>query len=474
MWMVGARHEERPMTAPVPLDAPAATAQLAGMSNLSDPAGPPARPLRGYAEAALMVAAATLLGLALAPRWGGAAVDLIYLPAVLAAAAWAGRGPALFAAAAAALAYNFFFTAPRLTFHIDNPNDLVTVVMLFAVALVTSQLAASVRQQARLARAHASRNATIAGVARRLLGCTGEREIADVATGELRDLFGCNAMLVSGAPAIRTLSSAPPATRLAPNDIAAAAAVLESGARAGRGLDRALPTEWQFHPVKAGDAVIAAMGLARDDGLPAATRAQLPLLDNLLDQLALALERGRLEREAREFTRTRERDRVRATLLSSIGDDLRPPLRSMHDAIDALRRTGGGDTAALSAVGAGLTRLERYVDGLLELDPADDRQPLTIGDVTIDLFRRSVARGGRAVHLAPREYAVLAELAKHPGRVLTHAHLLRTAWGPAQESQIDYLRVAIRGLRQKLERDPARPALILNEPAVGYRIRAEG
>ena len=65
---------------------------------------------------------------------------------------------------------------------------------------------------------------------------------------------------------------------------------------------------------------------------------------------------------------------------------------------------------------------------------------------------------------------MLAELAKHPGRVLTHAHLLRTAWGPAQEGQIDYLRVAVRGLRQKLERDPSRPELIINEPAVGYRL----
>ena len=53
---------------------------------------------------------------------------------------------------------------------------------------------------------------------------------------------------------------------------------------------------------------------------------------------------------------------------------------------------------------------------------------------------------------------------------MSHAHLLRTAWGPAQESQIDYLRVAIRALRQKLERDPSQPQLITNEPAVGYRL----
>jgi two-component system sensor histidine kinase KdpD len=81
-----------------------------------------------------------------------------------------------------------------------------------------------------------------------------------------------------------------------------------------------------------------------------------------------------------------------------------------------------------------------------------------------------VTRDGREVHLTPKEYAVLAELAKHPGRVLGHAHLLRAAWGPAQEKQTEYLRVAVRALRQKLEQDPSHPRLIINEPGVGYRL----
>ena len=90
--------------------------------------------------------------------------------------------------------------------------------------------------------------------------------------------------------------------------------------------------------------------------------------------------------------------------------------------------------------------------------------------VTIDLFRRSVRRDGEEIHLPPKEYALLAELAKHPSRILTHAHLLRIVWGSAQEGQIDYLRIAVRGLRQKLERVPSRPELIINEPAVGYKL----
>lgn len=433
----------------------------------------PAARLRGYAEAALMVALATLVGLALAPRWGNSAVDLVYLPAVLGAAVFAGLGPALFAALASALAYNFFFTVPHLTFRIDNPNDVVTVLVLFAVALVTSQLAASVRKQARLAEAHAARNATIAGVARALLACTSERETADVATRRLGEVFGCNAVLVAGPSEPRLLSSAPAPMLLTPGDMAVAALVLDTGECAGRGVDRAVPTEWQFHPVQSGSAVIAAMGLARDDGTPPVPRDRMALLANLLDQVALALERGRLEAEAREFARTRERDQVRSALLYSIGQELKPPLAAITGAVAELRRSGSGDKTLVSSIGSETSKIERYVANLLDLGPEGDERPIEINGVTIDLFRRAVLRDGEAVHLSPKEYLVLAELARHPGRVLTHTHLLRTAWGPAQEAQIDYLRVAVRGLRQKLERVPSRPELIVNEPAVGYRLKVD-
>lgn len=429
---------------------------------------------RGYVEASLMVAVSTLAGLVMAPRWGNSAVDLLYLPAVLATAVLAGLRPALLAALFSALAYNFFFTAPRLTFHMENPNDVVTVAMLFGVAVVVSQLAASVRRQARIAEAHATRNATIAGLARRLLTCTTQQEIAEVSTRELGGAFECNAVLIGEETQPHILSSAPVPIQLTPNDIAVAALVLESGERAGRGVDRAVPTEWQFHPVKSGEVVIAAMGLARDDGSPAVSRDWLPLLDNLLDQVALALERARFEGEAREVARLREREEVRSMLLLSIGQDLSPSLKSIADVVNELRRNGSSDKALVSLIGSETTKVERYISNLVNLSPASDQRPLEIDGVTIDIFKRAVLRNGKDVHLTPKEYAVLAELSKHPGRVLSHAHLLRTAWGPAQEAQVDYLRVAVRGLRQKLERDPSHPQLILNEPAVGYRLNANG
>jgi two-component system sensor histidine kinase KdpD len=426
-----------------------------------------------YAGAIAMVALCTLLGLWIAPRWGTAPVDMIYLPAVLAAAALWGFGPALVAGILAALAYNFFFTAPVHTFRMDRVTDIVTVAVLLIVALVTSQLAAGVRRQARVAAAHATRNATIAGFARRLLSSSSEADVAAIACDELARLFECNAMLVAGLPEPRTIAVLPEGSRLTPSDIAAAAFTLECGEPAGRGTRRLQPAEWVFFPVRSSDAIIAAAGLARDDGSPPVAEHRLELLTSLLDQVALALERARVEREARNLAGLRERDRVRSTLLSSIGSDLKPGLSAIIAAAREQRRSGASDKAFVASIESEAGKLQRYVANLLEFDPESEQQPIEAGGVRIDLFRRAVSRDGRDVHLTPKEYAVLAELAKHPGQVLTHAHLLRTAWGPAQETQTEYLRVAIRALRQKLEKDPAQPRLILNEPAVGYRLRID-
>lgn len=94
---------------------------------------------------------------------------------------------------------------------------------------------------------------------------------------------------------------------------------------------------------------------------------------------------------------------------------------------------------------------------------------VTVGDLTVDLVRRLVTRAGEVVRLSPREYDLLAQLVRGAGRVVTHKQLLTAVWGPAHEHDVQYLRVFVGQLRQKIEADPAAPALILTEPGVGYR-----
>jgi two-component system, OmpR family, KDP operon response regulator KdpE len=93
------------------------------------------------------------------------------------------------------------------------------------------------------------------------------------------------------------------------------------------------------------------------------------------------------------------------------------------------------------------------------------------GDLSVDLVRRHVTRAGHEVKLSPKEFDLLKHLVAHAGKVLTHRHLLREVWGPAHSDDVQYLRVFIRGLRQKLEPDPTRPMHILTELGVGYRLQ---
>ncbi len=98
-------------------------------------------------------------------------------------------------------------------------------------------------------------------------------------------------------------------------------------------------------------------------------------------------------------------------------------------------------------------------------------EPLTFGDVSVDLGLRQVSRAGQQVHLTPIEFKLLTALAEHPGKVMTHTALLRQVWGAGYAERAHYLRVYMGHLRQKLEHNPARPAHIITETGVGYRLR---
>ena len=246
-----------------------------------------------YIAAQVLVAISTGVALWIASRWGSASVELIYLPAVLAAGIWWGFGPAVLAALTSALSYNYFFLPPLYTFRIDSAVDILNMTILFLVAVVTSQLASAVRKQAQIAEKHAARNATIAGFARRLLSCSNETEIAETACEEISTLFNCNAVLLAGLPQPTTIAATPTGVALTPTDLAAGAHTLQSGEIAGHGAGSLSPAEWVFHPIRSDGPPLAAMGLSRDDGGNPVSEEQRLLLESLLDQTALALTRAR-------------------------------------------------------------------------------------------------------------------------------------------------------------------------------------
>jgi two-component system KDP operon response regulator KdpE len=104
------------------------------------------------------------------------------------------------------------------------------------------------------------------------------------------------------------------------------------------------------------------------------------------------------------------------------------------------------------------------------LQQQGERAIFRVGDLAVDLVRRVVSVRDREVKLTPREYDLLRALVAHAGKVLTHRFLLHEVWG--SETDVAYLRIYIRTLRQKIEADPDRPQLILTEQGVGYRLKA--
>ncbi|MFI8374234.1 response regulator [Pseudomonas helleri] len=114
---------------------------------------------------------------------------------------------------------------------------------------------------------------------------------------------------------------------------------------------------------------------------------------------------------------------------------------------------------------ARIRALLRHVPAGETLDAA-----LSLGPLTIDFAFRRVQLNGVEVALTRKEYAVLAQLARHPGRVITQQQLLKDIWGPSHTENSHYLRIVVGHLRQKLADDPTRPRFIATEAGVGYRL----
>ena len=161
--------------------------------------------------------------------------------------------------------------------------------------------------------------------------------------------------------------------------------------------------------------------------------------------------------------RLREWSQVPVIVLSARGQE--------EDKIRALDAGADDYVTKPFAMGELLARVRVALRHRARAESGDDTGPVVTGELSIDLARRTVSVAGEEVRLTPIEYRLLAMLARHAGRVLTHEQLLREVWGPGYATQHHYVRVYMAQLRQKLERDPSRPHWLVTEPGVGYRLR---
>ncbi len=328
-----------------------------------------------YGVIAGLVAATTLIGKLVLPWIGIGGIDLLFLPPVIIASARSGLRPGIVAGLVAGLAYNFFFLPPLYTFTIADPQSLLTMLVLIGIAWFTANLTGRLRARATLGNRSAHENAAIASFGQSLARISDWEGTSRTVCEEIAQLLNVSVILMNAREGDLTCVSASPedAPAMGPIDRAAADWAWSRGEASGAGTGTLTSADWQFHPLKTALGTLALIGLARGDGGEIVPADRAVLLTTLLGQAALAHERLTLEDQVREVTVLKERDRLRAALLSSIGHDLRTPLTSVAAAVDAMANQHP-DADALPTARAEIARLKRFLDNLVDMVRIDSGQ----------------------------------------------------------------------------------------------------
>jgi two-component system, OmpR family, sensor histidine kinase KdpD len=325
----------------------------------------------GYAIGAGFVAAATGLALLLDRSFARVDLGVVYLSAVLAAGVLYGLRPALAAATAAFLVYNFLFLEPRYSFAIGSPTDILTLVVFWTVALVTGVLAGRVREQAKRAQRRASAVSALLAASQTLSAAEGVPETARVLAEQTAAAAGARAVvLLPEGEDIVLAASAPVTENLGSAAMAAARWAWERGEPAGHGTGTLPQTSWTFRPLQGVRGRSGVAGIEADALAPGSDEERLTLA--LLDQGAVALERAQLAGEAVETESLRRADRFRGALMNSVSHDLRTPLSTVLGASTTLIDYGDTLKPAVRAdlllsIREEAERLNRYVGDLLDM-----------------------------------------------------------------------------------------------------------
>ena len=354
-----------------------------------------------FVVAGLLVAAATGVGWLIQQVVSLDNIALVFVPPVLAVSLAFGLWPALATGAVATVAYNFFFLDPLYTLQVDKPENVAGMLLLSIVAVMASGLAARARAQNLVARAEAARAGALYGFAKKLTGVATIDDLLWAAAHQVAVMLKAEVVFLLPDDGHLTLLAAyPPEDQLDDNDLAAAEWCWRNDSPAGRGSDNLPGAPRLFLPLRTGRGKLGVVGIRKDLAGPLLTPAERRLLDALLDQTALAVDRVQLARDVDQTRLLAETERLRTALLSSIGHDVKTPLASILGTITALRGFGSlYDDATreemLATAQEEAERLARYLDNLLDMTRLEagalgpKREPVDIADAVGSALRRT-------------------------------------------------------------------------------------
>ena len=356
---------------------------------------------RPYLMALFVVAVGLAVAKLIQKPFGIENVDLVFLTAVVGVAVRFGLWPSLLASAAASLCYNFFFLPPIYNFTITDPTNVAAFFFFMLIAILVSNVAARVRSQADTAIGRIRTTELLYAFSRKLAG-----------TGTLDDVLWATAyqtalmlkvrvvLLLPDNGVLTVKAGYPPEDQLDQADLAAANWAWGNDRPAGRGSDTLPGAKRLFLPMRTGRGLIGVIGIDDDKTGPLLTPDQRRLLDALVDQGALAIERVLLVEDMDRVKRNVESDRLRSALLTSISHDLKTPLASVLGSASTMRDLAGALSEdekrdLLATVIDESERLNRFIANLLDMTKLEsgaikpNTARLDVGEVIGSALRRA-------------------------------------------------------------------------------------
>ena len=329
--------------------------------------------LKAYIVSLAYVAAAILVAALLRHVLGVSNLTQVFLIAILASAVTYGLWASLFACLVSVLSYNFFFLPPLYTFTIADPENVVVLFFFAVVALIASNLAARVRDQAVAARERMRITEELYLFSRKLAGVASLDDLLWATVHQIALMLKVRVVVLlpeDGSLVVK--AGFPPEDMLDEADLAAARWCFEKNQATGRGADTLPGAKRRFMPLRTGRGAVGVAGIDSDKPGLLLTPEQSRLLDALSDQAALAIDRVNLAQDIDRARLAAETDRLRAALLTSISHDLRTPLASILGSASSLVTHGHEfdptvQASLMRTILEEAERLNRFIGNLLDM-----------------------------------------------------------------------------------------------------------
>ncbi len=327
-----------------------------------------------YGLGVMGVALSTAVAWLMFPYFGLANLIMVYLLGVVLVATRYGRGPSVLASVLSVAAFDFFFVPPYLSFAVSDIQYLLTFAVMLVVALTISGLAVRTKQQAELARRQERRTAVLYGLSRDLATHRGTGLLVQLAGKHLREVFDGQVaiFLADSDKRVQLQRGELLHFEFDPKESGVAQWVFEHNERAGLGTDTLAGASALYLPLIGSSGSIGVVAVRPIEPSRLLDPDQLLLLESLVNQVALAVERTRLSEEAQQAHVHVETERMRNAILSSVSHDLRTPLATIIGAASSLLDGQGHlDSAARLELARSIyreaDRLDRLLKNLLDM-----------------------------------------------------------------------------------------------------------